>query len=175
MDFFEAVAKRHSYRGEFEDRQIPEEDIRKIMDAALRAPSGLNKQTTSFVLVTDPALRKSLAEIFPHKGISTAPLVVVAISVYMEIYGGKAFEIQDYSAAVENLLLAATALGYAAVWTDGESKDGNRQAEIAKLLNIPDEYTIQALIPVGVAKKAANQAAKKPLEERVYFNTFKQA
>lgn len=169
MDFFEAVEKRHSYRGEFKDQPIPKEDLVKMMEAAIKAPSGLNHQTSGFVVVTDPKLRAGLSEIFPHKGLATAPAVIVALSSHVEAYKGKAFEIQDYAAGVENLLLAVTALGYATVWTDGETADGDRAERIAKLLDIPAGQTVRALLPVGLPVEAGRQREKKPLNERVRF------
>lgn len=128
MEFFEVIEKRYSYRGAFKDQPVPKEDLVKIVEAAVKAPSGLNRQTCGFVVVTEPALRAKLNEIFPHQGIASAPAVIVALSSYKEVYKGKAFEIHDYAAAVENILLAVTALGYATVWTDGETADGDRQA-----------------------------------------------
>lgn len=169
MDFFEVIEKRHSYRGEFKDQPIPKEDLVKIIEAAIKAPSGLNQQTCGFVVVIDPDLRAKLSEIFPHRGIASAPAIIVALSSYKEAYKGKAFEIHDYAAAVENLLLAVTALGYASVWTDGETADGGRQARIAKLLDVPDDQTVRALLPVGVPLEAGRPKEKKPLSERVRF------
>ena len=53
MDVFEAIAKRHSYRGPFRDRAVPRADLERIVQAGLQAPSGKNAQTTSFVIVDD--------------------------------------------------------------------------------------------------------------------------
>lgn len=169
MEFFEVIEKRYSYRGAFKDQPVPKEDLVKIVEAAVKAPSGLNRQTCGFVVVTEPALRAKLNEIFPHQGIASAPAVIVALSSYKEVYKGKAFEIHDYAAAVENILLAVTALGYATVWTDGETADGDRQARIAKLLDIPADQTVRALLPVGVPLEAGRPKEKKPLNERVRF------
>lgn len=169
MDLFEAMEKRFSYRGEFKNQEIPKEDILKIMKAAIQAPSGLNTQTTNFVVVQDAAARAKLNEIFPHKGIGTAPVVLVVTTKRIEVYQGVAFEMQDYAAAVENVLLAVTALGYATVWTDGETATDGRPAKVAKLLDIPADETVRALLPIGVPTGTGSQKAKKPIEERVRF------
>lgn len=169
MDLFEAMEKRYSYRGEFKNQEIPKEDMRKMLDAAIRAPSGLNGQSTSFVVVTDPAVRAKLNEIFPHPGIASAPVNIVITTKRIEVYKGVAFEIQDYGAATENLLLAVTGLGYATVWTDGQMMDEGRPEKVAKLLNIPADETPRAILPVGVPVSPGTQKEKKPLEERVRF------
>ena len=75
MDFFETVEKRASYRGAFEDREVPEEDIRKIVTAGLHAPSGYNFQTTSFIVVRNPELRARLAALLPTPATKTAPVI----------------------------------------------------------------------------------------------------
>lgn len=169
MDLFEAIAKRYSYRGEFKNQEIPKADLLKIMEAGVVAPSGLNGQTTSFIVVTDAAARAKLNEIFPHKGIGSAPAVLVVTTRHKEVYAGTAFEIQDYAAAVENILLAVTALGYATVWTDGETMMEGRPEKTAKLLGVPAGETVRAIMPIGVAAAPGTQKEKKPVAERVRF------
>lgn len=68
MDFFKTVNKRGSYRSKFKDIAIPDEDIRKILGAALKAPSGYNLQSTSFVVVTDEKLRKTDCRAYAVRG-----------------------------------------------------------------------------------------------------------
>ncbi|MCK4343353.1 MAG: nitroreductase family protein [Phycisphaerae bacterium] len=53
MDVFEAIAKRHSYRGPFKDQPVPRADLQRIVQAGLQAPSGKNAQTTTFVIVDE--------------------------------------------------------------------------------------------------------------------------
>ena len=62
MNVLEAISKRHSYRGKFKSDPIPKEDLIKIMQAGLEAPSGCNKQTTSLIAVDDPYLLQNI----PH-------------------------------------------------------------------------------------------------------------
>lgn len=69
MEFFDVIKNRGSYRGEFEKADIPQEDLRRILDAGIRAPSGYNLQTTTFYAVTNETLRHALAEIFPTKAV----------------------------------------------------------------------------------------------------------
>ncbi len=61
MDFFAAVKDRHSYRGPFQEKALPDADIRQILQAGLDAPSGLNLQTTSFWVVKNLQLRQEIA------------------------------------------------------------------------------------------------------------------
>jgi len=167
MDFFEAAASRYSHRVQFKDTPVPDSDISKIMDAGLRAPSGCNAQTTSFIVITNQGLRSQVASIFGGDAITTAPVIVVAYTKKVTFDFGLDFELEDYGAAVQNILLAATALGYATLWVDGSTRLGGKDAELAKLLNVPKGYQVRTVIPIGVPQNVGNQAPRKPFEERV--------
>ena len=60
MNVIEAIHSRHSYRGKYKDIPVPREDLMKIMQAGLDAPSGCNKQTTSLIAVDDPAVLEKI-------------------------------------------------------------------------------------------------------------------
>ena len=60
MDILELIQNRRSYRGSYENTPVPREDLRRIMEAGLAAPSGCNKQTTSLIAVDDPELLRRL-------------------------------------------------------------------------------------------------------------------
>lgn len=169
MDFFETICQRHSYRGGFLQQSIPQEDIHRILDAGIRAPSGHNRQTTRFLVVQSKALRKGISEIYPHKGIASAPVLILILSRYEETFKGKAFEVQDYSACMENILLAITACGYASVWIEGAILDDGRAERMSALLGVEEGWTLRAVLPVGVPAAEGKQAGKLPFDERVKF------
>ncbi len=176
MDFFEAVEKRASYRFAFAEQEIPEADIRRIVTAGLQAPSGYNFQTTSFVVVRDPEIRKKLADLIPTPATKTAPVILAAVSERKinEAKGAAhfAFDTQDYAAAVENIMLAIVASGYAGVWLDGMSRMNNADAQIAELLNVPEGKWVRSIIPFGVPTKTVAQREKKAFDERVVWDHF---
>lgn len=176
MEFFEAVEKRASYRNAFADQKIPEEDIRRIVTAGLHAPSGYNYQTTSFVVVRDPEMKSKLADLLPTPATKTAPVILVAVSEQKinqaEGAAHFAFDTQDYAAAVENIMLAIVASGYAGVWMDGMSRMNDVDTVIAKLLNVPEGKSVRSIIPFGVPVKDVAQAKKKSFDERVVWEHF---
>lgn len=168
MDFFEAVNKRGSYRDRFEETPIPDDDIRKMLGAAIKAPSGYNMQTTSFVVVTDPQLRNEISALMPSDATKTAPAIIVVTSEHVEA-DGLCFEIEDYASATETLLLAIAAMGYASVWMDGDTKlDGNFE-KIKAILSLPENKTVRTILPVGIPAKEVTQNSRKAFEERVTF------
>ena len=170
MEFFDVIARRGSYRGEFKQSSIPQEELYRILDAGIRAPSGYNLQTATFYAVTDELLRRSLAEIFPTKAVQTAPVILVVTSQC--IHSGDhnlQFETEDYAAATENIMLAITASGYAGVWMDGMMKfDGHTDA-VRQLLHIPDSETPRTIIPFGKPAGPVSQRPKKAFHERVHI------
>lgn len=176
MDFFEAAAKRSSYREAFADAPVPESDLRKILQAGIQAPSGYNMQSTSFVAVTDPALLEQLAQLLPTPATKTAKAMIVVVTEEIAAACCElTWEKEDYAAAVENILLGITALGYAGVWMDGMTRMGGKDAkaqQIAALLHVPEGKRVRTIIPIGVPAKAVPQKEKKPFAERVVWQTY---
>lgn len=169
MDFFEVVNTRGSYRDKFEAKNIPDEDIKKMLDAAMKAPSGYNLQSTSFIVVTDEGLRKQIAALMPSAATETAPVIIVVVSETIEA-DGFCFEIEDYASATETLCLAITALGYATVWMDGDTKTDGNNDQIKEILNIPSHKTVRTILPIGVPAEDVKQNTRKAFEERVTYN-----
>lgn len=173
MDMFEAVFERISYRGEYKSDPVPREDLKLIMEAGLAAPSGCNKQTTSLIAVDDPEILKKLNAVIEPKIAETAPAMICVLTQKIIAYRDRCFNVQDYSAAIENMLLAASALGYHSCWIEGhitdEDKIGRKMADI---LNVPGDYELVCYLPLGQAAEEAKRVKKKDFVERAWFNGF---
>jgi Nitroreductase len=175
MDAFEAIAKRHSYRGEFQNKPVPRADLEKIVQAGINAPSGCNAQTTSFVVVDDPKLIAAIAKIFNDRPVCvTAQAVIVCLADATPAYGTTSFDREDCAAAVQNMLLAITALGYATVWFQGYVQNNGNDRKIAELLNVPGNLRVEVVLPLGVPVTSESPREKKPLADRVSFNKYGQ-
>jgi len=173
MDLLELINSRHSYRGKFESTPVPREDLVKIMEAGLAAPSGCNKQTTSLIAVDDPAVLEKLRKVIDPPVGETAPAMICVLTQRIIAYRDRCFAVQDYSAAIENMLLAITALGYQSCWYEGHITDADRIGDqMAKILGVPDGYELICVLPVGVAMTEPKPPRKKPFEERAWFNGF---
>lgn len=172
MDVFEAVTKRYSYRGSFADQPVPREDLVKIVLAGIHAPSGKNEQTTSFVIVDDPELLRRIAEIVNRPAANSAKAMIVSVIDPRPVIGDVSFAVEDYSAAVENMLLAVTALGYATVWLDGALRRDGIAGKIGALLGVPQGKNVRVLLPLGVAANPGVQKEKHPFEKRAWFNRY---
>jgi nitroreductase len=174
MDLFAAIARRHSYRGAFTAQPVPSEDVRRIVEAGLRAPSGYNAQTTSFVIVDDPDLLARLSAMNPDSvAIKTAPVVLLVCMDKPDPESERIFfGLENYGAAVENMLLAVTALGYASVWIDGWLRTEGRDQAVAGLVGAPGSVEVRVILPIGVPDEPGEQRAKRPFAERAWRNRY---
>ncbi len=172
MDLFEAFAERHSYRGDFKDTPVPREDLNRIVEAGIMAPSGCNAQTTHFAIVDDPAILMEIRQLISMAAVQTAPAIIAVISKGEPTYRGMGFEVQDYSAAVQNMLLAITGLGYASVWLDGVLRSRGIAEKIGALLNVPkgQNMTVSVILPVGVPEEKGRQNDRLPFGQRAWYN-----
>ena len=173
MNTLDAIFARTSYRGPYTDAPVPREDLVKILEAGLAAPSGCNKQTTSLIAVDDPAvLAKLHAVIDPPIG-ETAPAMICVLTERIVAYRDRCFAVQDYAAAIENMLLAMEALGYASCWIEGHITDEDRIGrKMADILGVPQHMELVCFLPVGRAAQQAHEPVKKPFDERAWFNGF---
>ena len=88
-------------------------------------------------------------------------------------YRDRCFAVQDYSAAIENMLLAIVALGYQSCWYEGHVTDLDRIGDqMARILGVPEDYELVCVLPVGVAKSTPVLPKKKDFSERAWFNGF---
>ncbi len=176
MDIFEAISRRHSYRGPFKDTPVSREDLQRIVEAALMAPSGRNEQTTSFVIVDDPSLLAEIGGMHPaNKAMQQARAMIACIidRYPAPVYEEHSFQVEDCAAAVENMLLAITAYGYGSVWIDGWLRVQGHAEKIGALLGIPETKVIRVLLPVGIPAEEGPRREKKPFKERAWFNRWR--
>ncbi len=89
------------------------------------------------------------------------------------VYEECEFQKEDCAAAVENILLAITALGYASVWVDGWLRRENRAEIMGQLLGLPESKVIRVILPIGIPSEEGPRKEKKSFSERAWFNTYK--
>jgi len=168
------ILARRSYRGKYLAEPVCREHLKSILEAGLAAPSGCNKQTTSLIAVDDPALLKRLhAVIDPPIG-ETAPAMICVLTERIVAYRDRCFAVQDYAAAIENMLLAIEALGYASCWIEGHITDTDQIGrKMADILGVPEHMELVCFLPVGKASEKVKAPIKKPFAERAWFNGFR--
>lgn len=177
MELFEAIAKRQSYRGPFKEQAVSRDDLKRIVQAGLDAPSGCNAQTTRFVIVDEPETVRRIGRMHAtNKAVQTAQAFVACIVDRRAdaVYEGHAFQVEDCAAAVENMLLAIAGLGYASVWIDGWLRVEGRAEIIGEMLGVPGEKVVRILLPVGLPAEAWPRREKMKFQERAWFGRYGQ-
>ena len=161
MNALEAIRKRRSVR-KYTGEPIPREDLKKIVDAGRLAATGNNRQPWDFIVVTDREMieRLKVAAEWMEKAAAIIAVVMDPSSRWW---------VEDGSAAVENMLIASTALGYGSCWLEGYTLP--REEEFKELLGVPKEKRLLTLIPIGVPVEWPTRK-KKPLEEVLHWERY---
>lgn len=164
MDLFEAIERRRSVR-QYSAKPVERAVVEKIVAAGLRAPSACNIQPWEFVVITDSEQRKRITEVAEYgQFIATAP---VCIAVFCKAGN---WTIEDGSAATENMLLAATALGLGSCWVGGDNE--RNQKGIPKVLGVPEGYRLISLIAIGYPAADGNSPPRRPLDKVVHWEKW---
>jgi nitroreductase len=161
MDALEAIRKRRSVR-EYTGDPVPREDLVKIVDAGRLAATGNNKQPWDFIVVTEQEMIEKLK--VASKWMEKAGAIIAVV-----LDPSSRWWLEDGSAAVENMLIASTALGYGSCWLEGYTLP--REEEFKELLEVPEEKRLLTLVPIGVPTKWPTRE-KKSLEEVIHWEKY---
>jgi nitroreductase len=144
MDVFEAVQKRHSIRA-YDSTAIPDEKLKKILEAARLAPSAGNVQPWHFIVVTDVEKREKLARARFAGFLSQASVVIVGCG---DQKSSPDWHAVDVAIAMQNMVLTATSEGLGTCWIGSFNED-----QIKEMLRIPEKFKVIALLAVGYPRK----------------------
>lgn len=144
----ESLLSRRSVRS-LSDKQINDEDLSVILQAALLAPNGRNQEPWHFTALQDPEKLRELDELVAGNGNSFfyhAPTLIL-----VSIQDGDPYEKEDTACAMTNMMQAAHALGLGSVWCN--RINGNRTLDMSLTrFGIPDGYRVTATLAVGYVK-----------------------
>lgn len=157
----------------FIDRAITDELKSALLHAGMAAPSGVNRQPWEFILIDDRKVLGLLAESLPYaKMAAHAPMAIAVCGNSSRFLEGEdsTLWVQDLSAASENILLAAHALGLGGVWTCLYPHD-DRMETAARILNLPEGIIPFNLIPIGYPAKD-HSPIDKWHADRVHINRY---
>jgi nitroreductase len=192
-DFFEVVQTQRAARAFLPD-EVDDESVTRILTAATHAPSAENSQPFVFVVVRDAAIRATIGAITARiwqsgardleadrlapgflrdvdqgamGGIAGAPVLIVVCGdrrlTYPQAMDASVFP------AVQNLLLAAHALGLGSTLTTLPLLGGR---ELTDALALPDEVVPVAVIPIGHLARPLGPPARRPLSEKAHLNRY---
>ena len=162
---FKALYSRRSIRQFEETRKVEKEKILKLLKAAMSAPSACNIQPWDFIVVDDAELIGRIKETCGAYGDYNTPLMIVVCGNNSFI-PWKDFGIVDCAAAMENIMIAAPALGLGTVCVGSYNKD-----IVGQLLSIPENSEAVGLLYAGYPAEK-KEPRTKYLEEAVHWNRF---
>ncbi|MGE5238786.1 MAG: nitroreductase family protein [Chloroflexota bacterium] len=164
-----AAKERRSVR-DFQEGEIPEDVVKKLVDALVWAPSAGNLQSRKFYFVTTGSLKRRLATAaLGQHFIAEAPLVVVGcadarIATHYGTRGVTLYALQDVACSVMNMMLVAFENGLGTVWVGAF-----READVAEILQLPAELRPVAIVPVGYPGRIPAAPPRVPVKQAVEY------
>ena len=198
MDIFEAIFTQRAMR-RLKPDPVPEDLVWKVLDAAIRAPSGANSQPWSFIVIRDPETKNRIAEYYldswnnsygrikrkamanPEAAkiyasaehlahhLGEAPVLILVTFDHSRSPASVAVAGSSIFPAVQNLMLAARALGLGTTLT---TIHRGREAQIKELLDIPENVETMALIPLGWPRGKFGPAPRLPVEKVTFWDRW---
>lgn len=177
MQFYDVIESRKSIK-KFRSTNISKDKIDRMITAAMMAPSWKNQTPYKIVLVEDKNKREELSNTVMNKtdeaaqSIREAPLtaVIVADPKHSGAVDEREYYLVDSAIAMEHFILAATAEGYGTCWVGALDEDKVRQ-----VLNIPNNYRVVAMTPVGETEEDKEHYPKKDIKDYVFLDCWNKA
>jgi nitroreductase len=173
MELFEAIAGRRSIR-KYRETPVEPEKLYQVLDAARLAPSWKNMQCWRFLVLSDPARRRALAEAFPEENpgqnaVATAPCIIVVCADPAEsgVENGIDYYVADAAIAFEHLCLAAWGLGLGTCWMGWFD-----EARVKAALGIPERIRVVGLTPLGYPDQEPKPRPRKALSEIAFLENW---
>lgn len=164
MDFVDTMLNRRSIR-QYEEKDIPEAVLNKILEAGRMAPSAGNKQSWHFIVITDEVKKRELSKGMFSRFLKDAPVTIVGCA-HQDRISGRWSKIST-AIALQNMVIAAWAMGIGSCWIGAFNED-----KVKKILDIPEKWDVVALIPFGYPAKIPRPKRKKSIEKIRSFNKF---
>lgn len=165
MSLLDVILNRRSIRS-YENKEIPQEILRQVLEAGRQAPSAANRQPIRFIVVTDSEAKNEFSKSLFGKHIRNAPVVVVGCADEKSFLTGK-WAAVDTTIALQNIVIAALTFGIGSCWIGSFSEQ-----KVKELLKIPDEWKVVALLTLGYPAEQPKAKNRKPFEELFSFNKF---
>ena len=176
MEFDRIIEKRSSVRS-FKGRVVSWKDVLYAVDAATKGPGAGGDLALKFIIVENPDTIDKLADHADQSWINKSSMILIVTSddKHLEkLYGdrGRVYSRQQAGAAINTILLKLVDLGLGACWV-GSYDD----KMIRKVLQIPEEKQIEAIIPIGYEKpaiKKASKSRKRKIEHYLFWDKWNQ-
>jgi len=161
MDLLEGIYTRRSVR-RYTDRPVEREKVIEIIKAGTWAPSGLNNQPWRFVIVRDREDRNKLAEFTKYRTIIESAPACIAVFIDRKAMYNDVKDHQAMGACIQNMLLAAHALGLGSVWLGEILKNAEN---VQLFLELPPEMELMAVVAIGHPSAGKRESQRRDISE----------
>ena len=168
MDIYEAIENRYSVRS-YQDRQIEQAKLERVLDAGRMAPSARNAQDWKFIIVQERDLRESIAKAAEQPFLARAPVIlaVVATDPERRMECGVLSGPVDCAMAIDHMTLAAVSEGLGTCWIGHFNQDA-----CCKLLDVPPTAVIIELLAMGYPGDKPALKSRKPINDVACYEKF---
>lgn len=166
MDYYEVIRKRSSIR-EYQNREVEEDKLKRILEAARIAPSAANTQPWLFIVVKKAEVKEKLKAAYPRPWFWSAPVVICACGIVGQAWrrdDGKSYLDVDVAIAMDHLILAATAEGLGTCWIGAFDP-----TQVKRILHLASGIEPIALTPVGYTSALPKEKSRKPCDEVIRY------
>lgn len=172
METLEAIYKRRSIR-DFKNIPLKKEEIEILLKAAFSAPTAVNAQPWEFIVVTENEILDRMKDKLVFARYNAPTAIVVCGNMKLALKGkDKDLWIEDCSAAIENILIAATDIGIGSLWV-GIYPIESRMNAVKNILNIPEYVVPLAMVYLGYPNYET-EGRSRYNEKRIYWQTYDQ-
>jgi nitroreductase len=164
MSLVDLILGRRSIR-KYDDRDVPNDVLNKIMEAGRQSPSAANRQPYHFIVVSDSEIKNKLTGLISGF-LKNAPIVIVGCANPKALLTGK-WAVVDTTIALENMVLAAWSLGVGSCWIGAFNEQ-----KVKDKLQIPENWKVVALLSLGYPAEYPKPRKKKEKTKLFSFNKF---
>jgi nitroreductase len=167
------IFNRRSVRSYIQNKPIPEETIKDILEAAMACPTACNMKAYDFILLDNKDKLKQVSDCLPYgKFLASASLGIVVCGNIDKVNAGElSYLLQDCSAAIENILIAVSELELGACWL-GVHPRKERIESIKNIFSLPDNIIPVSVISIGYPDKTLSKARTQYDENKIHRNIW---
>jgi nitroreductase len=169
MDYLQLIEKRYSVRA-YKSRAVEDEKLRKILDAAIMAPTAANRQPFRLIVIHTRGREEELRKIYNRDWFVQAPIIICAVGLPHKAwtrYDGINYFHVDVGIVMDHLILAATNLGLGTCWIGAFNPDAARD-----VLNLPEDVEPVVFTPLGYPADQPKDKERETLSTLVRYENW---
>jgi nitroreductase len=171
MELYEGLISRRSIR-DYTGSRIDDETIISLVRAGMYAPSARNRRPWHFIIIDDRSIINEIMEVHPYSSMLRLASHAIVVCGDKNLENGPGYYKLDCSAATQNILLAAHAKGFGAVWLGVEPRE-ERISAVSRILRLPADIMPLSIVSIGIPSKPGPRAPERFEKEKIRYNRWR--